>query len=727
MSDNAMTRRSFLAGAAGVSALAGCAGFASFNAWQEAYAKPADPLPAQQVHTLCDGCGNHCGVVAWTREERLWRFMGEEGHPKVRGRLCGRGQGYPAIAYSEDRLTQPLKKNDKGTFDAISWDQAYSEIAEKVKATDADKFAIFQAGGAVSPFVKRFAYALGSANYYTDAAVHDADISGVIEAIAGAYPSPDVENATFVLMLDKSTFDGFRPADAGTYAKLHDENKAEIWLVDPRLTAFGRVANEWIQIRPGTELAFLMGIAGEIVRNDLWNEDFVNRYGNGFEAFRKAMFDTPRRWASEKSGVSEDDIAKAAAKLVNNAPHSYIDLPWGGTFGSGYRNSADTVRMVYLINAMLGNFNQAGGWIFGNTPYVSDAMLEAQGIKSVSAPKTKPVGSTDHAQLTGSSCMAAMNAMGRGEIKTAFFCETNPVRDYPAASTVNEALDSLDCMVVCDTMMTETAEKADYVLPLVSYLERGDVIETVAAKTSIATLRNPVVDRIHPETKSLDEIFGELAEPCGIGDAFGFSLEDYNRAYAKAAKLSYEGLAEQGMQAIVGSDVVFGSMPKFRTASGKIDFSSEAMEKAGLSAVPQWTDPQEDTNEFKTRLLVGEQVHQNRTYTIGSDMLTEVSKMYNLDRVWINKGVAEKKGIHDGDKVKVASSEGSLTVQAKVTNCIHPEAVWLPSHYGCTAKKIHEAEGFGVAPKQLIPFNLEPSTGAAMMNETIVTVEKAGA
>lgn len=729
MSENAITRRSFLAGSAGVAAIAAGAGagFTSFGSWEKAYAKPPAAPEVDQVKTLCDGCGNQCGLTAWLREGELWRVSGDPNHPNCGGVLCGRGQGFTSIAYSEDRITAPLKKNDQGKFEEISWEQAYTEIAEKVNATDPAELAVFQSRGHEQFFVKRFATALGSANYFTDAAVHDADISAVIEAISGAYPAPSVEGSKYIVMLDKSTYDGFRPAEATEFShRLDEAGDSKVVLVDPRMTSFGRMVDEWLPIRPGTELAFLLGVAGVLVREGHYDKEFVAAHANGFDEFAKAVSSYSIDWASDLTGIPDDKIHEVAMGLYNNMPHCFVDLPWAGTFGSGYKNSADTVRMVYLLNALLGNFNQEGGWIFGSTPYVADAMLDPSVVKPVEAPQASPLGA-DKAPLSGSSCLAAIDEMRRGAVKTAFFVETNPMRDYPSAKAVKEAIDSLDCMVVCDVMLTETAELADYVLPLDTYLEQGDTINTVAGKVSVASMRNQAIDRIHPETRTLDELFTELANRCEIGDYFTFSLEDYNRAWAKAAKVSYDDLAKYGTVTISGSDVQYGSFPYLRTASGKIDFASDKFEKAGLTRVPAWVEPLDSTNEHLLRMLVGEEVVQSHTYTTDAPMLFEVAKMYNLDRAWVNTETAADLGIADGDEVELSTSEGSVKTQVKVTSRIHPEAVWVPTHYGITAEKMTEAKGFGFAPKQLIPLALEPGTGAGMMNEVNVSLKKVGA
>ncbi|WP_418243239.1 molybdopterin-dependent oxidoreductase, partial [Ellagibacter isourolithinifaciens] len=134
MSENAITRRSFLAGSAGVAAVAAGAGFMSFGAWEQADASGTKDVESHTAYSLCNSCSSKCGFKGYVVDGKLTKMIGEPGHPHCEGTLCGRAYGYASIAYSEDRLTDPLKKNAKGEFEKISWDQAYSEIAEKVKS-----------------------------------------------------------------------------------------------------------------------------------------------------------------------------------------------------------------------------------------------------------------------------------------------------------------------------------------------------------------------------------------------------------------------------------------------------------------------------------------------------------------------------------------------------------------------------------------------------------------
>lgn len=130
MSEKALTRRSFLAGTAGAASLAAVGGFAGFSAWENAQAVEGAEKDLRLVHSLCNGCSSKCGFTAYTSKGKLIKQIGDLAHNDAQGKLCARGYGFANIAFSKDRLTDPLKRNAKGQFEKISWDQAYAEISD---------------------------------------------------------------------------------------------------------------------------------------------------------------------------------------------------------------------------------------------------------------------------------------------------------------------------------------------------------------------------------------------------------------------------------------------------------------------------------------------------------------------------------------------------------------------------------------------------------------------
>lgn len=639
MPDSALTRRSFLAAGAAVGAVAAFGGVGVGGLRNEAFAWGEDHV-VEYAATTCDGYGNKCGMGTWTQDGALWRFMGLENHPFAHGHLCVRGLGYTASAYSEDRLTTPLKNDGQGNFSAVSWDEAIADIASRIKETDPARVALFQDSRATDQcYAQRFMNALGSANCYTDTVLSDMDILTGITNILGVFPAPHAEGSKYIVLLDKSYYEGVRPAETEEIIRVR-ENGGNVVAVDPRLPSIGALADEWVCVRPGYELAFLLGVMGHLLNNDLYDKAFVEANGAGFDEFAESVRAYDAAWASEKTGIPEEKIVEIAEGLAAAAPHCYVDMQWAGTVGSGYRNSAETVRCILLLNAMLGNFNQEGGWVFPLGPWVDDSAFDASVFKPVGYPKNYAIGAGVHplAYMYANDCQAAMAAAAEG----ALFFGSNPLADYPQAAMTAEDVANIGFKVVVDGFMTETAKTADYVLPEVGYLERRDIVGTATAPVTVATLRNPVIEQVHPETKPTYQIIVDLAEACGLGEYFTFTLDQLNETYCAAYGVSYDALKSDGLAPIPGCELEFGSVPMFATKSGKIEFSCEAYAVGEMKAVPIWIEPAATPADGSLRLITGDQVFQNKTYTRASDKLTQIAKDFEADRVWI----ASSRAVH---------------------------------------------------------------------------------
>ena len=728
MPDSALTRRSFLAAGAAVGAVAAFGGVGVGGLRNEAFAWGEDHV-VEYAATTCDGYGNKCGMGTWTQDGALWRFMGLENHPFAHGHLCVRGLGYTASAYSEDRLTTPLKNDGQGNFSAVSWGAAIADIASRIKETDPARVALFQDSRATDQYyAQRFMNVLGSANYYTDTVLSDMDILTGITNILGVFPAPHAEGSKYIVLLDKSYYEGVRPAETEEIIRVR-ENGGNVVAVDLRLPSVGALADEWVCVRPGYELAFLLGVMGHLLNNDLYDKAFVEANGAGFDEFAESVRAYDAAWESEKTGVPEEKIVEIAEGLAAAAPHCYVDMQWAGTVGSGYRNSAETVRCILLLNAMLDNFNQEGGWVFPLGPWVDDSAFDASVFKPVGYPKNYAIGAGVHplAYMYANDCQAAMAAAAEGALGVALFFGSNPLADYPQAAMTVEDVANIGFKVVVDGFMTETAKTADYVLPEVSYLERRGIVGTATAPMTVATLRNPAIEQVHPETKPTYQIIVDLAEACGLGEYFTFTLDQLNETYCAAYGVSYDALKSDGLAPIPGCELEFGSVPMFATKSGKIEFSCEAYAVGEMKAVPTWIEPAATPADGSLRLITGDQVFQNKTYTRASDKLTQIAKDFEADRVWIASSRAAELGIADGDTVELSNENGAVQVEVRVTGRIHHDAAYLPPHYGCASEEIRTAFGFGASHKALVTRQAEPESGAGMLQEVLVNVKKVGA
>lgn len=729
MLEEVITRRRFVAGAAAVAA-AGAAlpTLSAIGSWGEAWAA-GDEWSADMVHTLCDGCGNKCGMTVYVKDGALWKFEGHADHPYVKGTVCGRGQAYPAVLHSQARVETPLKKKEGGGFAPVSWDEAFSDIAGKVASTTPEKVALFQDGrGTHDYFTQRFMSALGSPNYFTDSVLNDMDILSVINSVLGVYPAPDAEESKYIVLLDKSYYEGIRPFEANEILHAR-ENGGRVVVVDPRMADYAAIADEWVPVRAGTELAFLLGIMGRIATTGGYDKKFGEANGLGFMEFVENAKKFTPEWASEKTGIPAEKIVEIADGLAAAAPHCYIDMQWAGSVGSGYRNSAQMLRTLLLTNAMLGNLNQPGGLIVPVSPWLGDDALDPEVFVPTPWANAPRLGDGDHplAYPYIGNCQAALGEAQNGSIDVALFVESNPLRDYSDTALVKADLDAVPFKVAVDSMMTETAMECDYILPALTYLESEGIVKIATAKQSVATIRTQVAQPVFPECRSVAEIMRGLGSACGLDEYFSFTLEDYNRALCDAYGIGYEDLKSQGVIALEGCALEYGSPLYIMTPSAKIEFTCQAFADAGYGATPEWVDTEVEGSVESPRLILGDQGFQVRSYTEASDKVSAIARDNREDRLWIHPRAAQAAGVSDGDLVEVMSSVGSVTVTARVTERVHPEAVYLPPHYGSALESMGDACGLGGCARALVPRAAEPATGAAMNHEVTVVVRKVNA
>lgn len=733
MSENAITRRSFLAGSAGVATLAATAGYVSFGAWGQAHAdSAAGGGETKTVHTLCNACSSKCGFTAYVVDGRLTKLIGDQGHPYAKGKLCARGYGYSQIAYSKDRLTDPLKKNDTGKFEAISWDQAYSEIAEKVKSIlgngGPEALAMVQDPRPSGKYYStRFMNALGSANVYTHgAACNLSKESGMTQVIGtGSYAS-DVANSKMTMFIGRSYADAIRPSSVAELQKAH-ENGSHIVLVDPRCNNTRVFADEWVPINPGTDLALVLAMSNVLIQHGLYDAEYVAANSVGFEQWAAEIAGYTPAWAEKITGIPSDTIESLATQFAEAAPAASIEPSWRAAFGCSYQNSGETARAVCLFNTLLGCWNQKGGALF--TSSVSAGAVDKEKFLSVPKVEAKVAGSAEYPlALTGmGSNVHAAQLAKEGKLKGMFFYNSNMAAGYSNTAYLAEALGNLDLCVVIDVQMSETAMLADYILPDTSYLERTELPEFIGDIVPVVALRSQAIEKIHPNTKPVDEIFSQLAEACGVGQYFNFGMEELADAQLKTVGLSLDTLRKSGPAAFPEKEFKYGSTPKWKTPTEKIQFTSEACAKAGLSATPVWVEPAVMPMGNELRLIGGKQAIHSHTQTANIEDLMQITKDYDLTRVWMNADKAAQLGISDGDEVEVSNTQHTGRCRVKVTQRINPTALYMPSHYGCSSPEQHTAYNVGLRQMDYVPFHIEPAYGSAMTQEATVTVKKVGA
>ena len=721
------SRRTFLKAAAGATAAAGVSNIISFGDWLPV----AEAAEVVKKASICGSCSQLCGMWIYVKNGRIWKAEGNKDEPSSRGRLCARGHAVIKIAYHKDRVTHPMKRLGENNYVPISWDQAYGEISTKLKgllaAHGPENMVYTENPKPTSSFYwKRFMTAIGSSTTQTHHSLCFNSRTAGNDYTIGPLASADVSNAKYVMFLGRNYAEGLSPANTASLTTAYEKG-AKVVIVDPRHSAACILATEWVPIKAGTDLGLLLAMAHVMIKENLYDQEFVAKYGLGFDEFKAEMAKWTPEWAETVTGIGAAKITEIAREMAALKPAACIEQGYKAPNGSNYINGPDTFRMMAMINGLLGNFNQKGGLSWGSGPKVGS--LDKTLYPEPPKPKVKRCdgmgvkGEYPLGPIAGGSIPEIAIRAHEGKIKAAFVYSINPVRNCCGFDYMAEAYKKIDLSVVTDIQWSETARCAHYVLPECTFLEREDIPVTIAGGRPGLKLRTQAINVIHGETKTCDEIVTELAQHVGIGQYFNFTREDVGTAMLKPLKLTLDDLRAKGC-------IMFEAPPKgeltFRTPSKKLQFASKEYAEAGYNAVPTWRAPLAVPAPDSFVLVSGKQAIMSHSFSNNHAYVLQIAKDYNLERLWINADRAKKLGIKDGDMVEVTSPVAARRVRAKVTQRIHPESVWLPLGYGSVSPWQETSYGFGVNPNEFNAFAIEPISGTALLMEVVVKVRKVG-
>jgi len=730
MKQHGITRRKFLLASAAGGASLVAASRLNLDAWA---AKEPPKGEVKVTPTLCDACGNWCAINVYTRDGKIWKA---EGHPLAGnnlGRICAKGHGMLHDVYSKDRIKSPLKKVGPNKFQPISWEQAYKEIGEKVRAISekhgAESLFWLQYPEGNEALTKRFMAALGSPNVFSHGATCFLPRNiGWWLTTGDPKPEHDFENSRMVLFIGRNPAAGLHLRQLRDLEKAKEKG-ARFVVVDPRFSEMATLGHQWIRIRPGTDLALLLALAHVMVKEGLYQKEFVEKYTEGFDEWAQKLEDYTPAWAAEKTTIPKETIIKLARDMAKEAPRAVIHRGYHGAMGTQYKNSLQLVRAVACVNGLLGNYNQTGGMFFA--PKFALGKLDPKkhpNPPAVDGPMADGSSDPERYPLTpkGIGMSQAIPELAlQGKLKAGFVYHNNPLRTCPNPARVIEGYKKLELLVSFDYVLSETATISHYILPESYYLERDDVVHTNHSYSSKqVAIRQQVIKPLY-DTKPMADILIGMAPHLGIEKYFNFTLEDYNRAGLEPFGITLEQLKKEGVIDLGGKWQP--GEPHFKTSGGKLELASSTLKELNLPAVPEWEEPlvmPDGKDEHSFRLIHGKQAHLTHARSINQKYLKEITKLNDWGRVWIHPERAKALGIKDGDCMTISSAIGKGRARAKVTEGIHPECIFVPSGYGVFSRNLRTAFGFGISYNDFLPTYFDPVLGHAMSGEIVVQVHK---
>jgi thiosulfate reductase/polysulfide reductase chain A len=499
------------------------------------------------------------------------------------------------------------------------------------------------------------------------------------------------------------------------------QKDAVIIVVDPRFSVAASKAKYYLPIKPGTDIALLLAWMNVIVREKLYDVDYVAKYGYGFEQFTSEISVYTPEWAYPETGIDPDLIRITAREMSKNKPATLIHP---GRHTSWYGDDAQRSRAIALLNALMGSWGRKGGFFYPTKysvpQYPYPAYPEPKKPKVDNPDKKYPFASEEittgirNATITGNPY----------PIKGWIVCATNLMNALPDQNETIKAIQNLDLMVVIDVIPSEIAGWADVVLPESVYLERYDDLHSSPFKEQFLGIRQPVVESPNDQKPNW-WIAKKLADKLGVGNYYPWkNIEEYLDFRLKKVGSSLDELKKKGIIHGQKAPIFFeeGIEPKFDTPSGKIEFYSTQLQQAGFDPVPKYKKPEQPPPGY-FRLLFGRSPVHSFSRTQSNRILMD---MMEENEIWVNSDVAKQYGLKNAQHIKLKNQDGVVSnkIKVKVTERIRTDCVYMVHGFGHNSRMLKGAYGKGASDAQLITkYVNDPLMGGTGMNVNFVTFE----
>jgi len=660
--------------------------------------------PEHSVVTTCAYCGVGCSFKAEMRGTEVVRMVPYKDGKANHGHSCVKGRFAWGYATHRDRILKPMLR-DKITdpWREVSWDEALGHVASEFRRIQ-DKYGRGSIGGITSSrctneetyLVQKLVRAVfGNNNVDTCARVcHSPTGYGLKTTFgtsAGTQDFDSVDEADVILVI------GANPTDAhpvfASRMKKRLRDGARLIVIDPRRTDLVRsphiAADHHLPLRPGTNVALLNAIAHVIVTEDLVNDEFVRERGDPIAFAEWARFAARPENAPEAvaavTGVPAATI-RAAARLYATGGNAAIYYGLGVTEHS--QGTTAVMAMANLamatgnigrrgvgVNPLRGQNNVQGSCDMGSFPH------ELPGYRHISDDATRALFEAAwgvHLESEpGLRIPNMFDAAVDGSFKGLYVQGEDIVQSDPDTKHVAAGLAAMECIVVQDLFLNETANFAHVFLPGSTFLEKDGTFTN--AERRIGRVR-----KVMPPKAGLADWEITLAIAKAMGVTMSYShpseiMDEIARLTPTFAGVSYDKLDALGSVQWPCNDKAPNGTPIMHIGG--------FVRGKGSFVVTEYVPTDERTGpRFPLLLTTGRILSQ---YNVGAQTRrTENVVWHEEDRLEIHPHDAEERGVRDGDWVRLASRSGETTLRAKLTERVAPGVVYTTFHHPDTQANV---------------------------------------
>jgi len=517
-----ISRRRFLQGSVALSIVGGSTVASTINTEEV-----KSHAGTNEIATLCEMCVNKCAALGRVENGVLKKLDPNPLFPKSKNMLCARGDAGIHALYDPDRLKYPLiriGKKGEGKFRRATWDEAYDAIlngTDKFKGlkqlVDEEKdnrstIAYCAGEGMGEHTFKQFMGDLfGSTNFVNHSSIClKTTIKGYALTL-GAYGKADMENASYVIMAGANRAEAILTPDTMDMFKRTRGRGLKLIVVDPRYTNTAMHADKWLGIKVGTDLAFVLALTYVVIKEVLYNKEFVKKNMHGFTEYKKHILSknyTPE-WAEDITNIPADTIRTIARDFMAHAPRS---IYYQGRRTAWSKQDFQLRRAQAIFSALGGGIDVKGGIVFGKKLPLDAHTVEMPiytNIKRRVDKKEAIFVDPSGTWIGMRNCIIENRAPY--PVRGMFVYKHNPMQSVPNITKTKKMFEQMELVVNIDTMPSDTVMMSDVVLPECTYLEREDPVASFAGVQPSIALRNKVIDPLY-ESKPVIEIMKGLAQ-----------------------------------------------------------------------------------------------------------------------------------------------------------------------------------------------------------------------
>ncbi len=670
-------------------------------------------------------CGGRCPIRAHVKDGVITRIEGDD-HPDIDGQLraCWRGRAYRHYIYHPDRLMHPMKlvgKKGSRDFERISWDEAISTVTSELTRIR-DKYGpsslFFGGGGHLGamhgPGSVQASLAM-TGGYVSE--YGNISSEGPVWAVMSTYGDvmvghgrQDLLNSKLIIMWGWDPVRMISGTDCIDNLTKAKEKGIPIIAIGPRYEdSVATFADEWIPIIPGTDAAMMSAVANVIIKENLQDQAFMDKYTVGFKEWSDYLMGhedgvekTPE-WAEKICSVPAAKITELARRYATTDPAALMDCqgPGRAAYGEQYN------RCAISLTALTGNIGKAGGSAAGGLmgiPYGhmfrSAGNLGAKNPAEAGGPSIR--GTLDinlrvvkriHVNKIWDAILEGTAGGYPADVKAAYFAGGNRINQRANSNKGARAMSQLEFAVSNELFLTPTARYCDIVLPVRSFAENNDLTRPWPSGPYLA-FSNAAIEPMG-ECKSDFEIGLLLADAFGLKDFNPMNEDQWlrhmiatNPEYKEHIK-DYDEFKEKSIHRIEFDEpyiafkdhIADPENNPFNTPSGKIEIFSQRLadlDSSETPPVPKYilSDTREDrqhplAEKYPLQMLSPHPRVRCHSQLQNVDWLVEVDPHV----AWINPVDAESRGILDGDTIHVFNDRGKLAIKAWVTRRIVPGVI----------------------------------------------------